>query len=332
MSVLITGGAGYIGSVAVELLKRSGERVVVLDNLSRGRREAVPPDVPFYQADVGDGSLVRSLVLEHKVESCIHFAAYAYVGESVESPALYFENNVGQGIKLLNALIEAGVRRFVFSSTCATYGVPARIPITEDEPQKPANPYGWTKFMLERILESYDAAYGLRFVALRYFNAAGASASAGEVHEPEMHLIPNVLAAASGELPEVTVHGDDYPTPDGSAVRDYIHVEDLADAHARALNYLRGGGNSQFLNLGTGRGYSVLEVIEAARRVTGRRVEVVTGPRRAGDPPELIAGAEKARNVLNWKPAHTDLDEIIETAWRWHLLSRTTADQSERGG
>lgn len=319
MSVLVTGGAGYIGSVAVELLRRRGERVVVLDNLSRGHRAAVAPDVPLHVGDVGDASLVHEIVREHAVEACLHFAAYAYVGESVSDPARYFENNVGQGIALLGSLVACGVRRFVFSSTCATYGIPERIPISEETPQHPTNPYGWSKFFIERALEAYASAYGMNFVALRYFNAAGASEKLGEHHEPETHLIPNVLAAARGELPHVEIYGQDYSTPDGTAIRDYIHVEDLAAAHALALDYLRSGGRSEFINLGNGRGFSVLEVIEAGRRVTNRKVETNFSPRRPGDPPALVASAEKARRVLGWQPVHTDLDEIIRTAWDWHL-------------
>jgi len=325
-SVLVTGGAGFIGSVTVELLRRQNERgggvgVVVLDNLSRGHRAAVHADVPFYEGDVGDRALVRSILREHDIESCVHFAAYAYVGESVSEPAKYFDNNVGQGVSLLTELIEGGVRRFVFSSTCATYGIPEHVPISEETPQRPTSPYGWTKFILERVLESYAVAYGLSFVALRYFNAAGASDTRGEHHEPENHLIPNVLSAARGELPFVTIHGTDYPTPDGTAVRDYVHVEDLASAHALALAYLRSApaGRPEFINLGNGRGFSVLEVIEAARRVTGLPIETTLGPRRAGDPPTLIASAEKAQQLLGWRPDFTDLDEIIATAWRWHL-------------
>lgn len=319
MSVLVTGGAGYIGSIAVELLRRRGERVLVLDNLSRGHRAAVSPDVPLYVGDVGDASLVHEIVREHAVESCVHFAAYAYVGESVSDPARYFENNVGQGIALLGALVAGGVRRIVFSSTCAIYGIPERIPISEETPQHPTNPYGWSKFFIERTLEAYTSAYGLNFVALRYFNAAGASGTFGEHHEPETHLIPNVLAAARGDLPHVEIYGQDYPTPDGTAIRDYLHVEDLAEAHALALDYLRSGGRSEFINLGNGRGFSVLEVVEAGRRVTGRAVETVFSPRRPGDPPALVAAAEKARRVLGWQRARTDLEEIIRTAWRWHL-------------
>src|ERR1044072_6818589 len=270
MTVLVTGGAGYIGSVTVELLRMQGASVVVLDNLSRGHRAAVDRDVPFYEGDIGDRAFVRRIAQEHGVRSCIHFAAFAYVGESVNEPARYFENNVAQGIGLLGGLIEANVRRVVFSSTCATYGEPQRIPIDEAHPQQPTNPYGWSKFFMERILETYDSAHGLRFVALRYFNAAGAFENCGEHHEPETHLIPNVLAAAEGHLAYVSVFGNDYPTPDGTCIRDYIHVADLGDAHIRALNYLQQGSDSTHINLGNGQGYSVLEVVEAARQITGK--------------------------------------------------------------
>jgi UDP-glucose 4-epimerase len=319
LSVLVTGGAGYIGSVTVELLRRSGETIVVLDNLSRGHRAAVAAEVPFYQGNAGDRDLVSSIVRDHGVEACIHFAALANVGESVEQPALYFENNIVQGISLLGALVAAGVRRFVFSSTCATYGEPATVPIPEDSPQRPVNPYGWSKFVIERALESYDQAYGLKFIGLRYFNAAGALPDLGEDHEPEPHLIPNVLAAARGDLPHVEIYGTDYPTPDGTAVRDYIHVEDLATAHILALKHLGAGGESDFLNLGNGRGFSVLEVIESARQITGRPIETVPMPRRAGDPPALVARADRAAGLLGWRPESADLDDIIRSAWNWHL-------------
>ena len=255
MAILVTGGAGYIGSVTVELLRAHGEQVVVLDNLSRGHREAVAVDVPFYEGDIGNQALVRRIAREHDLDACIHFAAFAYVGESVVEPARYFENNVAQGINLLGALIEADVKRVVFSSTCATYGEPVRVPIDENHPQRPTNPYGWSKLFMEQIMESYDQAYGLKFVALRYFNAAGATARCGEHHDPETHLIPNVLAAARGRLPCVSVFGAGYETRDGTAVRDYIHVADLASAHILALNYLRGGGASERINLGNGQCY-----------------------------------------------------------------------------
>jgi len=317
MAILVTGGAGYIGSVTVELLRVQGEQVVVLDNLSRGHRSAVDAAVPFYEGNIGDSALVREITRSHNIEACIHFAAFAYVGESVGEPASYFENNVAQGIKLLDALLKANVRNVVFSSTCATYGEPQRIPIDETHPQNPTNPYGWSKFFMERILESYDQAYNLRFVALRYFNAAGAAEKRGENHDPETHLIPNVLAAAEGKLPFVSVFGSDYPTPDGTCIRDYIHVSDLADAHIRALDYLRGGGDSTFINLGNGQGYSVLELLETARQVTGKPIESQFEPRRDGDPSRLIADATKAFQILGWQPRHPDLETIIRTAWKW---------------
>jgi UDP-glucose 4-epimerase len=318
MTILITGGAGYIGSVTTELLRARGEQVVVLDNLSRGYRDAVTSEIPFYEGNVGDRDLVARITREHDIDACIHFAAFAYVGESVTEPALYYENNVAQGINLLSALVKAGVRRFVFSSTCATYGEPQQIPIDETHPQLPANPYGWSKLFVERILADYDRAYDLRFVALRYFNASGASPDRGERHDPETHLIPLVLKAAQKKLDHVTVFGDDYPTEDGTCVRDYIHVSDLGDAHALALDYLRNGGPSTAINLGNGQGYSVLEVINAARDVTQREIPIEIEGRRAGDPSHLVADSSKARSVLGWKPQHADLATIISSAWDWH--------------
>ena len=317
MSILITGGAGYIGSVTTELLRARGESVVVLDNLSRGYRDAVAPEVPFYEGDCGDRGLVKHIVHQHGVDACVHFAAFAYVGESVTEPALYYENNVEQGIRLLGALVESDVRRFVFSSTCATYGEPQGIPISEEHRQLPTNPYGWSKLFLERIMSDYDRGYGLKFVALRYFNAAGATRERGERHDPETHLIPLVLKAARGEIDQVTVFGNDYPTKDGTCVRDYIHVSDLAQAHALALDYLRAGNPSTAINLGNGQGYSVLEVIEAARALTGREIRVDMQGRRAGDPSHLVADAAKARTVLGWQPQHADLQAMIGSAWKW---------------
>jgi UDP-glucose 4-epimerase len=317
--ILVTGGAGYIGSVTVELLRSRGEYAVVLDNLSRGHREAVPPGVPFYQGNIGDRGLVARITSKHDIEACIHFAAFAYVGESVAEPARYFENNVEQGVALFGALLEAGVHRAVFSSTCATYGEPQQIPIPEQHPQQPANPYGWSKLLMERLLESYDHAYGLKFVALRYFNAAGATGNLGENHYPETHLIPNVLRAAQGKLPAVSVFGDTYPTPDGTPIRDYIHVADLAAAHILALEYLRAGGRSEYINLGNGQGYSVLEVIETARQVTQRPIAIAIEPPRPGDPARLVADAQKAHVVLGWRPACPDLAGIIRTDWDWRL-------------
>ncbi|MCA1614996.1 MAG: UDP-glucose 4-epimerase GalE [Acidobacteria bacterium] len=318
MAILVTGGAGYIGSVMVDQLAEAGEEVVVIDNVSRGHHAALAEGARFYEGRVGDLALVERVCRERAVEACIHFAALAYVGESVTEPKLYFENNVAEGLGLLDGLRAAGVRSFVFSSTCATYGEPVRVPIDEGHPQWPVNPYGWSKFFMERILESYDRAYGLRFVALRYFNAAGATLKRGEHHEPETHLIPNVLAAAAGRLPHVSVFGSGYPTPDGTCVRDYIHVTDLCSAHTLALAYLRCGGRSEFVNLGNGHGYSVMEVIEAARRVTGREIEVRVEAARPGDPARLVADARKAREVLGWKTQYPELDTIVRTAWEWH--------------
>ena len=316
MAILITGGAGYIGSVTTELLRARGEQVVVLDNLSRGHRDAVAPEVPFYEGDIGNRELITRVVQDHDVDACIHFAAFAYVGESVNAPALYYENNVEQGIRLLSALVQSGVRRVVFSSTCATYGEPQRIPIDEQHPQLPTNPYGWSKLFVERIMSDYDRAYGLKFVALRYFNAAGGTPERGERHDPETHLIPLVLKAAQGENKSVSVFGNDYATKDGTCVRDYIHVSDLADAHALSLDYLRAGNASTAINLGNGQGYSVLEVVEAAREVTGREIAIEVQTRRAGDPSHLVADASKASAVLGWKPRHPELADIISSAWK----------------
>lgn len=328
MAILITGGAGYIGSVTTELLRARGERVVVLDNLSRGHRDAVAPEVPFYEGDVGDRELVARVVEEHDVDACIHFAAFAYVGESVSKPSLYYENNVEQGIRLLGALVRANVRHIVFSSTCATYGEPQRIPIDERQPQAPTNPYGWSKLFIERIMSDYDRSDGLKFVALRYFNAAGATSERGERHDPETHLIPLVLKAAQGEIERVAVFGNDYPTKDGTCVRDYIHVTDLAHAHALSLDYLRAGNSSTAINLGNGQGYSVLEVVKAAREVTGCDIAIEMQARRAGDPSHLVADASKAGAVLGWKPQHPELADIISSAWKWHtrLGARRSAD------
>jgi len=316
MKILVTGGAGYIGSVTVERLRAKGEQVVVLDDLFRGHRSALDRDVPFYQGRIGDRSLIERIAKEHEIEACVHFAALAYVGESVAQPAKYFENNVEEGVALMGSLLKANIRRVVFSSTCATYGEPKQMPISETCPQWPKNPYGWSKFTMERLLESYDHAYGLKFVALRYFNASGATELRGEYHEPESHLVPNVLAAAAGAEPEVAVFGTDYPTPDGTCIRDYVHVADLADAHILALEHLRKGGQSDFINLGTGHGYSVLEVIEAARQVTGKKISIRHDVPRPGDPARLVADAQKAAAVLGWKPTY-DLAGILRSQWEW---------------
>lgn len=318
MAILVTGGAGYIGSVTTDALLKSGESPVVIDNLVYGHREAVSPDIPFYEGDIGDRELVSRIFAEHQIDACMHFSAYAYVGESVTDPKKYFANNVVQTISLLDTLIEHGIKKFVFSSTCATYGEPQYVPIDEAHPQQPTNPYGWSKFMVEQVMRSYDAAYGLRFAALRYFNASGATATHGEEHEPETHIIPLVLYNALEKIPSVSIFGTDYPTPDGTAIRDYIHVSDLADAHILALNYLRNGGASDAFNLGNGNGYSVREVVDAAQKVTGRKINVIHSPRRAGDPSRLIANAEKARTILGWQPQIADIESIIESAWNWH--------------
>ncbi len=318
MAILVTGGAGYIGSAIVEKLVGSGASVVVLDDLRRGHRAAVSASVPFYQGRVGDQQLVQSICAEHEIESCVHFAALAYVGESVTHPELYFENNVEQGLALLDTLVAAGVRHFVFSSTCATYGEPKSIPLDEQHPQRPTNPYGWSKLIMEKILQAYDDAFGLRFVALRYFNAAGATTTVGEHHEPETHLIPNVLLVALGKKPYISAFGNQYSTPDGTAIRDYIHIADLCNAHLLALEYLQNGGASEQLNLGTGRGHSVNEVIAAARQVTNCEIKVRVEPPRPGDPSRLVADARKARSILGWSPKYTELETIIRTAWDWH--------------
>jgi len=326
--ILVTGGAGYIGSVTAELLVSRGERVAILDNLDRGHRDAIPDGAVFYEGNVGDRQLTTRIAQENEIEACIHFAALAYVGESVTEPARYFQNNVEQGIALIDSLLAAGVRQMVFSSTCATYGEPQQIPISEDHPQNPTNPYGWSKLMMERIMESFDRAYGLCFIALRYFNAAGATNDRGEAHVPETHLVPNVLAAALGQIPELSVFGDDYDTPDGTAIRDYVHVADLAMAHILALDYLRSGGTSDYFNLGSGHGYSVKEVIETAQQVTGRKVPFTVAPRRAGDPSRLVADAAKAETVLGWKPEHQTLASIIRTDWEWRARVAARTDST----
>jgi UDP-glucose 4-epimerase len=330
MGVLVTGGAGYIGSVAVEDLNNRGETVVVLDNLVYGHREAVAAGVPFYQGSIGDKELVRRIVNEHKIDACMHYSAYAYVGESVEQPAKYYENNFVETLHLLDALRDSGVNRFIFSSTCATYGVPKYVPIDEQHPQWPINPYGWSKLMVERALNSYDTAYGLRYVALRYFNAAGASERCGEDHDPETHLIPLVLKTAMGKIAKVSIFGNDYDTPDGTAVRDYIHISDISSAHLAALDHLRAGKGSQFINLGNGNGYSVKQVIDTAKKVTGRDIPVENAPRRVGDPPQLVGDSAKARDVLGWRPQFPELEAIIESAWTWHKVHPGGYDNRRR--
>lgn len=318
MNVLVVGGAGYIGSHMVRFLAEAGHRVVALDNLSSGFRQAVTAG-RLVVGDLSQRDLVRDLLRAEQIEAVMHFAASALVGESVQHPAKYYQNNVVAGLELLEAMRETGVRRLVFSSTCATYGVPQRVPIREDEPQLPVNPYGFTKLVLERALADYAAAYGFGYAALRYFNAAGASPAGGigEDHEPETHLIPLVLQVALGQRERVTVFGEDYPTPDGTCIRDYVHVDDLCAAHLLALQAIE-PGQGICLNLGTGTGYSVRQVIEVCRQVTGHAIPIAVGARRPGDPPELVADPAAAQRILGWRPRYTKLRPIVETAWAWH--------------
>jgi len=315
MSVLVTGGAGYVGGAVVDRLLAHGESLVVVDNLSRTPDSGLPDGVPFYRVDVGDREPITRIVEEHGVEACLHFAGLIAVGESVAHPGLYFEQNVSQTITLLDVLAAAGVENVVFSSSAAVYGEPEVVPIPEDHPQRPTSPYGATKSIVEQILTQYDLTGMIRSVALRYFNAAGAAAGRSERHIPETHLIPLAIDAALGVRGLLTVFGGDYDTPDGTAVRDYIDVVDLADAHLRALDYLRGGGATGVFNLGNGEGYSVMQVIEAVSRVSGREVPHVLGERRAGDPPVLVASSRRARETLGWVPGHVDLDTIVARAW-----------------
>jgi UDP-glucose 4-epimerase len=319
LKVLVTGGAGYIGSHAVRWLVRAGHDVWVYDNLVLGHCAAVP-DGRLIEGELLDRPRLIDALLAHGIDAVMHFAAFAAVGESVVDPAKYYQNNVVASLNLLEAMRTASVQRIVFSSTTATYGIPHHVPITEDEPQSPINPYGFAKLVIERALADYASAYGLAYAALRYFNAAGASPDGdlGEDHDPETHLIPLLLQVALGQRSNITVFGDDYPTPDGTCIRDYIHVDDLASAHLAALERLQAGQGLK-LNLGTGRGHSVREVIDACRRVTGHAIPSVVGPRRAGDPPELVADSRRAQHLLHWQPQYTDIDAIVATAWHWHF-------------
>ena len=318
--VLVTGGAGYIGSHTVRLLASQGRKVVVLDNLVYGHRDAiVDPDVELVVGAVGDKALLQELFARHHFGAVVHFAAYAFVGESVTDPLKYYRNNTAEPLTLLEVMQEHGCKNFVFSSTCATYGVPASIPISESNPQEPINPYGRSKLMLEWILADCDRAWGLKSACLRYFNASGSSEDGliGEDHTPETHLIPRVLMAVTGEISHVDVFGTDYPTPDGTGVRDYIHVADLASAHSKALDHLGAGGESVRCNLGTGVGVSVKAIISAVEEVTGKKVPVQYGPRRAGDPPELLADPRLAAEVLGWVAQHRDVRDMVRSAWTW---------------
>ena len=319
MSVLIAGGAGYIGSQTAKQVAQAGFTPVVFDNLVYGQRSAVKWG-PFVEGDLADSALITRVIREYSVTAVIHFAAYTYVGESVTEPRKYYRNNVVNTLNLLDSMLDCGVKDIVFSSTCATYGEPQQALLSEDHPQAPTTPYGESKLMVERVLRSYQAAYGLRFAALRYFNAAGADPDGelGEDHTPETHLIPLAIFAALGQSPPLSLFGTDFPTPDGSALRDYIHVTDLADAHLRALTKLTAGEAVGAVNLGTGRGHSVREVIATVERVTGKRVPYREVGRRAGDPSALVADARRANALLDWKPRYPELEVIVQHAYRWH--------------
>ncbi len=324
MKVLVTGGAGYIGSHMVRTLADRGHGVVVVDDLSTGHRESVAKEATFVEGDVGDTARMTSLLREHAVEAVLHFAGVIRVDESVSDPGKYWRGNVVGSLGLLDAVLAANVRSFVFSSTAAVYGDPVRVPIDEAHPTRPVNPYGDSKLTVERILASYGVAHGLRWAALRYFNAAGANAAAGlgEKHDPETHLIPIILDVALGKREKVALYGTDWPTPDGTCVRDYIHVCDLADAHLAALEHLARGGESGAFNLGTGRGHSVKEVVEIVRAVTGHPIPAAAAPRRAGDPPELVAAVDRAAEVLGWRASRSDLRAIVADAWAARRASR----------
>ena len=316
----MTGGAGYIGSHACKALAEAGYTPVAYDNLVYGHEWAVKWG-PFEKGDILDRERLNEVIEQYQPEAVMHFAAYAYVGESVDNPGKYYKNNVAGTLSLLEAMRDSHIDKFIFSSTCATNGEPNKIPNPEHHQQAPINPYGRSKLMIEQMLKDFDVAHGLKSVSLRYFNAAGADpdAEAGEDHDPETHLIPLVLDAAMGKRPNITVFGDDYDTPDGTCIRDYIHVTDLADAHVKALQYLQGDGVSRVYNLGNGAGFSVLEIIDTARKVTGKDVPVVIGKRRAGDPPRLIGDSKTICHDLGWQPAYADIETIIQTAWDWHI-------------
>ncbi|MEY4519850.1 MAG: hypothetical protein RLZZ499_2450 [Cyanobacteriota bacterium] len=322
MAILVTGGAGYIGSHSVLALQKAGYEVIVLDNLVYGHQDLVETvlKVKLIVGSTCDRFLLRDIFATHQIDAVMHFAAYAYVGESVTQPAKYYNNNVVGTLTLLEAMLEANIHQFVFSSTCATYGVPDSVPITEDQSQNPINPYGATKLMVERILQDFNQAYDFRSVCLRYFNAAGADpeGNLGEDHHPETHLIPLVLQTALGHRESVSIFGTDYDTPDGSCIRDYIHVLDIAQAHILALEYLIDDGATDVFNLGNGSGFSVKEVIETARKITGKEIKVELSDRRPGDPPSLVGSGAKANKILGWQPAYSNLDDIISHAWQWH--------------
>ena len=314
MKILVVGGAGYIGSICTELLLDEGHEATVFDNLGEGHRSAVDSRARFIQGDLAEREKIQETLSSTRPDAVMHFAASALVGESMRDPSKYFRNNISNGLNLLDTMVAARVQRIVFSSTCAIFGMPERLPIDETAPARPINPYGESKLAFEKILRWYDQIHALKFVSLRYFNAAGATGNFGEDHRLETHLVPNVLKVALGQEPHVEIYGNDYETPDGTCIRDYIHIVDLARAHILAL----GAAKSEFYNLGTGGGSSVREVIAACRKITGRKVDTVERPRRAGDPPRLIASSEKIEKELGWRPEFQSLDEIIESAWKWH--------------
>lgn len=318
MSILVTGGAGYIGSVTVEALREAGEKVVVLDDLSNGHRGAVDIHIPFYEGDIANAVLLENIATSHGITQVVHFAGFISVPESVEEPLRYFENNTARVVTMLATLRACGVKNVVFSSTAAVYGEPKYTPIDEEHPKNPTNPYGLSKFFVEQILDRLDAAHGMTHIALRYFNASGATETRGEDHHPESHLIPLILQVPMGRRTHVNIYGTDYSTPDGTCVRDYIHVADLADAHIKALKYLKDGGKSRKINLGNEKGFSVREIVAVAERVTGTKIVVREEARRAGDPSILVASAEKARSVLGWTPRHSDPENIVRSAWEWY--------------
>jgi len=322
MAILVTGGAGYIGSHSVLTLQNAGYEVIVLDNLVYGHQDLVKNvlKVKLIVGDTCDRALLKQIFADYKIDAVMHFAAYAYVGESVTKPAKYYQNNVVGTFTLLEAMVEAGVRKFVFSSTCATYGVPDSVPIKEEQPQNPINPYGATKLMVERILQDFSHAYDFPSVCLRYFNAAGADPEGrlGEDHNPETHLIPLVLQTALGHRESISIFGTDYDTPDGTCIRDYIHILDIAQAHILALEYLLKGGKTDVFNLGNANGFSVNQVIETARKVTGKEINAKVSDRRPGDPPVLVGSGAKAQKILGWQPQYSNLEDIITHAWQWH--------------
>ncbi|WP_122646807.1 UDP-glucose 4-epimerase GalE [Enterococcus mediterraneensis] len=321
MAILVLGGAGYIGSHAVDQLINKGYDVVVVDNLLTGHKQAIHKEARFYEGDVRDKQFLQQVFEKENIEGVIHFAASSLVGESVEKPLMYFNNNVYGMQILLEVMHEYDVKHIVFSSTAATYGEPEETPIRETTPKNPKNPYGESKLMMEKMMKWCDNAYGMKYVALRYFNVAGAKADAtiGEDHDPETHLVPIILQVALGQRKELAIFGDDYDTPDGTCIRDYVQVEDLIAAHILALEYLKAGNESNAFNLGSNHGYSVKEMLEAAREVTGKEIPAKIAPRRAGDPATLIAASDKAKEVLGWKPQYTDVKAIIQTAWDWHV-------------